>query len=55
MATRTYSCPDKEDRSSRGWRQDKNKVQDQMLALSVHTIARRSREGGEVETESAAW
>lgn len=40
MNTYAHSCPDKEDRSSSGWRQDENKVQDQVLALSVHTITR---------------
>jgi hypothetical protein len=37
--TPAYSCPNKEDRSSSGW-QDKNKVQDQVLALSVHAVTR---------------
>ena len=55
MTACAYSCPDKEDRSSSGWRQDKNKVQDQVLALSVHTVTRRYREGGEAEAESTAW
>ena len=40
MTTSAYSCPDKEGRSSYGWRQGKNKVQDQVFALSVHIVAR---------------
>jgi len=40
MSAPTHSCPDKEGRSSSGWWQDKNKVQDQVLALPVHTVAR---------------
>ena len=39
MGALVHSCPDKEGRSSSGRRQDKNKIQDQVLALPVHTVA----------------
>ena len=55
MSTSAYSCPDKEGRSSSGWWQVENKVQDQVLALSVHAVARRCRKGGEAEAEPATW
>ena len=40
MSATAHSCPDKEGRPSSGWWQDKNEVQDQVLALPVHTVAR---------------
>ena len=39
MSAPVHSCPDKEGRSSSSWWQDKNKVQDQVLALPVHIVA----------------
>jgi len=35
-----HSCPDKEGHPSSGWRQDENKIQDQVLALSLHIVTR---------------
>ena len=55
MFAPTHSCPYKEGRPSSGRWQGKNKVQDQVLALPLHTVARRQRKGGEAEAESATW
>jgi hypothetical protein len=55
MTTTVHSCPDKEGRSSCGWWQGKDKVQDQVFTLSVHSVTRRHRKGGEAEAESTTW